>query len=107
MGGRVRALAPRRYPPRMGRAPRGQAVGILAMRSKELRAKRFTLVQAARMLSNKSKPTGDELRKADAMMNEAERLKAQIDRIERSESVEAENLEARRNGGTKPRRSAD
>ena len=65
------------------------------MKSKELRAKRAKLIEDARaLLPTDRLPTPEENQKFDAAMAEADGLKAQIDRIERAETLEAEQNEA-------------
>lgn len=58
------------------------------MKSKELRAKRAKLVADARALTNGDTMTAEQAAQFDAMMEEADKIKAQIDRIERAEDVE-------------------
>lgn len=66
------------------------------MKSKELRAKRFKLIEDARALINVDNPTAEQTAKFDEMMSEADKLKAQIDRIERAEELaSAENEQLR------------
>ncbi|MFT8522740.1 phage major capsid protein [Gluconobacter oxydans] len=60
------------------------------MRSKELRAKRAKLISDARALINGETVTAEQNARFDAMMAEADELKARIDRIEAAEAVEAE-----------------
>lgn len=86
------------------------------MKSKELRAKRFKLIEDARAVMNgplkdgkpdpNFAPSKEDNAKFDAMMVEADDLKAQIDRIERADALEAESNEALRNAargrGTDP-----
>lgn len=74
------------------------------MKSKELRAKRFKLIEDARALMTGPPkdgkpdpnfvPSAEDNAKFDAMMAEADALKAQIDRIERADAAEAGRLEA-------------
>ncbi|MFT8944410.1 MAG: phage major capsid protein [Acetobacter pasteurianus] len=58
------------------------------MKSKELRAKRAKLVEDARALTNGDTMTAEQAAQFDAMMAEADQMKAQIDRIERAEDAE-------------------
>lgn len=58
--------------------------------AKDLRAKRAKLVADARALVDCENPTAEALAKFDAMMDEETAIKAQIDRIERSDSLESE-----------------
>ncbi|MEW9274405.1 phage major capsid protein [Gluconobacter oxydans] len=60
------------------------------MRSKELRAKRAKLISDARALINGETVTAEQNAQFDAMMAEADELKARIDRIETAEAAEAE-----------------
>ena len=60
------------------------------MRSKELRAKRAKLIADARALINGETVTAEQNAQFDAMMAEADELKARIDRIETAEAAEAE-----------------
>ncbi|MBF0888069.1 phage major capsid protein [Gluconobacter cadivus] len=60
------------------------------MRSKELRAKRAKLIADARALINGETVTAEQTAQFDAMMAEADELKARIDRIETAEAAEAE-----------------
>ncbi|MBS1079247.1 phage major capsid protein [Gluconobacter kondonii] len=60
------------------------------MRSKELRAKRAKLISDARALINGETVTAEQTAQFDAMMAEADELKARIDRIETAEAAEAE-----------------
>ncbi|WP_249211201.1 phage major capsid protein [Gluconobacter cerinus] len=60
------------------------------MRSKELRAKRAKLISDARALINGETVTAEQNTQFDAMMTEADELKARIDRIEAAELAEAE-----------------
>lgn len=66
------------------------------MKSKELRAKRFKIIEDARALIAGDSPTAEQNAQFDAMMAEADGLKAQIDRIERAEELAAEQNEALR-----------
>ncbi|GAP24027.1 GTA major capsid protein [Gluconobacter frateurii NBRC 101659] len=61
-----------------------------SMRSKELRAKRAKLISDARALINGETVTAEQNAQFDAMMAEADELKARIDRIETAEAAEAE-----------------
>ena len=61
-----------------------------SMRSKELRAKRAKLISDARALINGETVTAEQNTQFDAMMTEADELKARIDRIETAEAAEAE-----------------
>ena len=65
------------------------------MNTKELRAKRATLIENARKLIDVEKPTAEQNAEFDAMMAEADELKAQIDRQERAEAITAELGEMR------------
>jgi HK97 family phage major capsid protein len=56
----------------------------------ELRDKRVKLVADARALMEKDDPSAEEGVQFDAMMNEADKLKAEIDRLERADRTEAE-----------------
>lgn len=58
------------------------------MRMQELRDKRVKLVADARELLDKPAPTPEEGIQFDAMMNEADQIKVEIDRIERSDAAE-------------------
>ena len=60
------------------------------MKSKELREKRAKLVVDARAIVDKENPTAEDTTKFDALMAEADRLKVEIDRVERLETSEAE-----------------
>lgn len=60
------------------------------MNPKELRQKRAGLIEQARAKANDPKATAEDLAAVDAMLTEADALKAQIDRLERSESLFAE-----------------
>jgi HK97 family phage major capsid protein len=66
------------------------------MKSKELRAKRAKLIEDARALISGDAPTAEQTAKFDEMMAEADGLKAQIDRIERADTLHAEQLEGLR-----------
>jgi HK97 family phage major capsid protein len=76
------------------------------MKSKELRAKRFKLIEDARALIAGDAPTAEQTAQFDAMMTEADGLKAQIDRIERADTLANEQNEVLRNAaqrnGTDP-----
>jgi HK97 family phage major capsid protein len=76
------------------------------MKSKELRAKRAKLIEDARALINSETVSAEDNVKFDAMMAEADGLKAQIDRIERADDLAAEQNEALHNAarqnGTDP-----
>lgn len=68
------------------------------MKSKELRAKRAKLIEDARALTTADTMTEEQATQFDTMMAEADRIKAQIDRIERAENAErtlAEGVAAR------------
>lgn len=67
------------------------------MKSKELRAKRAKLIEDARALISSDAPSAEDTTRFDAMMSEADGLKAQIDRIERADTLAAETNEALRN----------
>lgn len=68
------------------------------MKSKELRAKRAKLIEDARaLLPTDRLPTEEENQKFDTAMAEADGLKAQIDRIERADTLAAAQLEEFRN----------
>lgn len=67
------------------------------MKSKELRAKRAKLIEDARALISSDAPSAEDTAKFDAMMTEADGLKAQIDRIERADDLASEQLESLRN----------
>jgi HK97 family phage major capsid protein len=67
------------------------------MKSKELRAKRAKLIEDARALISVDAPTAEATTKFDEMMAEADGLKAQIDRIERADTLASETNEALRN----------
>jgi HK97 family phage major capsid protein len=67
------------------------------MKSKDLRAKRAKLIEDARALISVDAPSAEDTAKFDAMMAEADGLKAQIDRIERADDLAAEQLESLRN----------
>lgn len=58
------------------------------MKSKELRAKRAKLIEDARALTTGDTMTAEQAAQFDAMMAEADQIKAQIDRIERAEDAE-------------------
>lgn len=58
------------------------------MKSKELRAKRAKLIDDARALTTGDTMTSEQASQFDAMMAEAEQIKAQIDRLERAEDAE-------------------
>jgi HK97 family phage major capsid protein len=82
------------------------------MKSKELRAKRAKLIQDARALEPSDRAmNAEESVKFDAIMNEADGLKAEIDRVERLDALEAETNEALRNradrNGTDPDQERD
>ncbi|MBS1029148.1 phage major capsid protein [Gluconobacter albidus] len=62
----------------------------IPMRSKELRAKRAKLIADARALINGETVTAEQSAQFDAMMAEADELKARIDRIETADAAEAE-----------------
>jgi hypothetical protein len=64
------------------------------MRSKELRAQRAKLIEDARALISGDSPSEEDTTKFDAMMAEGDKLKAQIDRIERADELEKHQLEA-------------
>lgn len=76
------------------------------MKSKELRARRAKLIEDARALVSSENPSAEDSAKFDAMMAEADSLKAQIDRVERADELAAEQAEALRNSaerhGTDP-----
>lgn len=65
----------------------------MSTQSRELRAKRFKLIEDAQAAVSKNP------READRMMDEADRLRVQIERVERADELNAETYEARRNGG--------
>src|SRR3954452_16004493 len=67
--------------------------GIRTMKSRELRARRAKLVEDARALVGDRYCTAEDTLKFDRMMAEADRLKEQIDRVERAEAEEHEMLE--------------
>jgi HK97 family phage major capsid protein len=75
------------------------------MKSKELRAKRAKLIEDARALISSDAPTAEQTAQFDTMMAEADGLKAQIDRIERADTLAAETNEALRNAAD--RRGSD
>jgi HK97 family phage major capsid protein len=78
------------------------------MRSKEIRVKRAKIISDALALTVKAKPSVEDIRRSDQMLAEAERLMLIINRIERADALEAESLEALRNGGIAgPRTSRD
>ena len=52
------------------------------MRTKYLRAQRAKLIADARALIDKDSPTTEELAKFDAMMKDADGIKAQYERME-------------------------
>src|SRR3954447_10942386 len=66
------------------------------MKSRELRARRATLIEDARSLIGDKYCTAEETMKFDRMMAEADRLKEQIARIEQVEAEEYKMLEALR-----------
>ena len=69
------------------------------MKTKELRAKRAKLIEDARALVTGENPSAEANAQFDAMLAEADTLKAQIDRIERAEDAEKAQLEGLRNAG--------
>ncbi|MDP9010780.1 MAG: phage major capsid protein [Pseudomonadota bacterium] len=77
------------------------------MKSKELRAKRAKLIEDARALISSDAPSAEDTAKFDAMMTEADGLKAQIDRIERADDLAAEQLESLRNAADRNGTGAD
>src|SRR4051794_17539663 len=64
------------------------------MKSRELRAKRAKLVEDARALIAHRHCPAEDTMKLDRMMAEADRLREQIDRMERAEAEEHKLLEA-------------
>jgi HK97 family phage major capsid protein len=66
------------------------------MTSRELRAQRAKLIEDARALISGDAPTAEDNAKFDAMMLEADNLKAQFDRIERADTEFAAGQEALR-----------
>lgn len=70
------------------------------MKSKELRAKRARLIEDARALISSDAPTAEQTAQFDTMMAEADALKAQIDRVERADTLAAETNEALRNAAS-------
>ncbi|GBQ96474.1 GTA major capsid protein [Acetobacter nitrogenifigens DSM 23921 = NBRC 105050] len=60
------------------------------MTIKELRAKRATLIENARALVSGDTATTEQIAQFDAMMAEANAMKAQIDRIEQAHAADAE-----------------
>lgn len=71
-------------------------------KARELREKRAKLVTDARAIYDASGRTAEDTKKFDTMMDEADGLKAQIDREERLETAERET---RGNGAPPPRES--
>lgn len=67
--------------------------------SKELRARRFKLIEDARALSKGETLSAEDNVKFDAMMAEADTMLAQIQRIERADDLHRETLEDLRNRG--------
>ncbi|ONG58803.1 hypothetical protein BKE38_01865 [Pseudoroseomonas deserti] len=63
------------------------------MRTKELRAKRAKLITDAQALIDKEGETPEEIIRFDAMMAEADGLKAQIDCLENALQLQAEPAE--------------
>src|SRR3954467_7836904 len=63
------------------------------MKSRELRARRAKLIEDARALIGDKYCSAEETMKFEKMMAEADRLKGQIDRVERVETEEHEMLE--------------
>lgn len=62
----------------------------MTARAKELRASRAKLVADARTILDKANPTAEDNLKFDELMGEADKLKAQIDRIERADDADRE-----------------
>lgn len=83
------------------------------MKSRDLRARRAKLIEDVRAMISDKYCTAEETARFDKMMNEADRLKEQIARVERAEAEEHELLEAltqrnRTNAGiANPRRPFD
>lgn len=71
----------------------------MSKESKELRAKRFKLIEDARALITTEAPSAEDSAKFDAAMAEADGMKAQIDRMERAEEIHNSMLEDMRNRG--------
>ena len=69
----------------------------MSKESKELRAKRFKLIEDARALISTEAPTAEDNAKFDAAMGEADGLKARIDRMESAETLQNSMLEDMRN----------
>jgi len=65
--------------------------------SRDLRAQRAKLIEDARALHDQETVSAEDMAKFDAMMFEADSLKAKIDQIERADTLLAENAEALRN----------
>lgn len=76
-------------------------------KSKDLRAKRAKLIEDARALIGGDAPSAEDSAKFDAMMVEADALKGQIDRIERADEAEKQQLEGFRSAGLIQGLSAD
>ncbi|WP_419900781.1 phage major capsid protein [Roseomonas sp. USHLN139] len=77
------------------------------MRTKELRAKRAKLITDAQALIDKEGATPEEITRFDAMMAEADTLKAQIDGLERAFQLQAELAEQTRETADRQGISAD
>jgi len=65
--------------------------------SRDLRAQRAKLIEDARAIHDQETVSAEDMAKFDAMMAEADGLKAKIDQIERADTLMAENAEALRN----------
>src|SRR3954451_6254798 len=79
-----------------GRAGNHKGQETEIMKSRELRARRAKLVEDARALVSDRHCTSEDTIKFDKMMAEADRLKVQIDQMERVETEQYEMLEALR-----------
>src|ERR1700722_16669979 len=80
----------------------------VVMKSKELRAKRFKIIEDARAAYPSDRlPTAEEQAKWDAAMTEADGLFVQIKSIEAGEALVAGQAEALRNAGKLQGRSPD